>query len=171
MNPQEQPEEKQPKVIRVATLLTILLILLILVAGFIVTRWAYEPSQALVINNKPVPVEPPEVKDGGKVFLTINYCQKKTLTMHTEVHLIGEQGADIDVVWPTSTVPKGCNLLTEIPVKIPGQTPTDTYYAEFTSCGDVNPLKKDKCTIFKSKHFKVVNSKLSPGDAQVEEEK
>lgn len=131
--------------------------------------WTTQPSKVLVINNEPVPVEPPEVKDGGKVFLTIDFCQDISATAVTEVHLVGEQGAKVRVNWPPGRVEKQCSVYPDIPVPIPGQTPTDIYYVEFKSCYDINPLKNNQCTIFKSKSFKVINPKLQPDDAQVEE--
>ncbi len=166
MNP---PYPKPPRTIKLATLFAVMLAVILVLGGARFLTWSYESSEALVINNMPVPVQPPEVKDGGKVYLTINYCMKKTLLLETSVRLVGEQGAIVNVAWPTSTVQKGCNLLADVPVSIPGQAPTDKYYVEFSACGDINPLKKNKCTVFKSKPFKVINSKLSPGDAQVEE--
>lgn len=168
MNPDEEPQ-KQPRVIRVATLLAILMALTTVITGFIATRWAYAPSEVLIVKNAPVPVRPPEVKDGSKVFLTIDFCKNSDTKGTTSVSLIGKSGPIIAVNWPPDTTPAMCGFLKDVPVPIPAQTPSDTYYVEFVLCYDINPLKENQCTAFKSQNFKVINSKLSPGDAHVEE--
>jgi hypothetical protein len=135
-----------------------------------VVYWSAQPSTVLTIKNDPVPARPAEVAPDGEILLAIDFCQTISAVMVTEVHLLGEHGADIAVNWPRGRVEKGCNTYPKVPVPIPGQTPTDTYVAVFKSCADINPLKDHQCTTFRSQSFKVVNSKLNPGDAQVKVE-
>lgn len=159
--------KKEPRTIKVATLFVMLMTGMALVGGIIVLRWAYAPSTALVINNAPAPTKPVEVKGGEKVFMEVDFCKTTDAEGHTTVYLIGEQGAKISINWPIDRSAKGCTFAPEVPVPIPGQTPTDTYHLEFTTCYDINPLKQDKCTAFTSQNFQVNNAKLNAGDARV----
>lgn len=146
------------------------LAILAIAVGFYV-YWSLQPSEVLVVNNSPVPVQPPEVRDGGKVYLTIDFCKKSGAHGTTTLNLIGETvGAKIAIAWPVDTTPEQCQVYPEIPVPIPAQTPTDMYHAEFVTCYDVNPLKRS-CTTFTSRSFKVTNNKLNPGDATVQEQR
>lgn len=130
--------------------------------------WSLQPSTVLTVNNEPVPAEPPEIQGGDKIHLTVDFCQSISAVATTRLRLVGAEGALIPVNWPTGRVEKGCNTYPDIPIPIPGQTPTDTYYAEFITCYYINPLKNNQCTTFRSKTFKVVNSVLNPGDAKVQ---
>lgn len=146
------------------------LIVSVLIVGLMiqVLFWSSQPSVVLTINNDPVPVQPPEVNIGSEVYLNIDFCQSISALMVTEVHLLGERGADIGVAWPPGRVEKGCYVYPKVPVPIPGHTPSDTYVLTFKSCANINPLKDDQCTEFKSQSFRVVNAKLNPGDAKVQ---
>ncbi len=153
--------------LQLSKVLAIIVSLGFLVTASILVYWSYQPSVVLTVNNGPVPIHPPEVKDGDKVYLTIDFCQAISSVANTRLRLIGETGALIGIKWPSGRVEKGCNVYKDVPIIIPGQTPSDTYYAEFTTCYDVNPIKSNQCTTFTSQPFKVVNPKLSPGDAKV----
>jgi hypothetical protein len=143
-----------------------LLITALLVITFV--RWTFEGRKSvLVINNDPVPVKPPEVNiQDGVVFLTIDYCKNRDAHGATEVYLVGEQyGAKIPIAWPEDKTPKGCAVLSAVPVNIPAQTPTDTYHVVFEIRYATNPIK-ESYTIFRSRSFKVVNEALKPGSAK-----
>ena len=159
---------KKTVTLQISKVLAALVSMAILAGSLQVMVWSSRPSIVLTINNDPVPAKPPEVKGGDKVYLDIDFCQSVSAVMVTEVKLRGEHGAIIDVNWPSGRVEKGCNVYKDVPVPIPGQTPTDTYVVEFKSCANVNPIKNNQCTTFKSKPFKVMNPKLNPGDAQVQ---
>lgn len=153
--------------IRIETLIIIVLLFITVVGGGFLLKWAYQSSEILVVNNSPVPARPPEVKDGDKVFLTIDFCKKGDYADKTTLNLVGDAGAKIAVNWPTSRTTEQCTVYKDVPIPIPAQTPSDTYHAEFEVCYDVNFLKKNRCTTFTSQSFKVVNDKLNPGDAIV----
>ncbi len=156
-----------PKSIKAVTLITIFMAFLILLVGARLVTWSFAPSRVLVVKNSPTPVEPPEVKDGEAVALSIDFCKLTNAWGQTEVNLVGDMGAKIAVAWPVDKTEKGCAFYPKVPVPIPAQTPTDTYKVTFEVCYDVNPLKTNKCTYFESQKFKVINDKLSPGDAKV----
>lgn len=160
-------EPKAPRTIRLFTLATIVIIGIVILGILRLSTWLIQPSQVLRVNNSPVPVQPPEVRDGGNVFLTIDFCKASKATGITTLNLIGETAkAKIAVSWPVDTTPKQCAVFKDVPIPIPAQTPSDVYHAEFVTCYTVNPLKHT-CTTFISRSFKVVNSKLNPGDAKV----
>ncbi len=160
-------ESNTPKTVRVITLIVIVAIILLAVGLMRLLTWSFAPNQVLIVRNTPVPVQPPEVKDGGKIYLNIDYCKEVTAVGKTEVNLIGESaGAKIAVAWPDDESKAQCSVLNDVPVPIPAQTPTDTYHVEFVVCYDINPVKRNRCTTFTSQHFKVLNDKLNPGDAE-----
>lgn len=161
--------ELQPKSVRLTTLFLIVMIVITILVGGTAVRWAYQSSQVLIVKNTPVPALPPEVKDGDKVFLNIDYCKTSDAIGTTTVNLVGQKGAKIPINWPEDRSGEGCNKLEAVPVPIPAQTPTDTYHVEFKTCYNVNPLKKNRCTDFTSQDFKVTNSKLNSGDVKVQE--
>lgn len=161
-------EQKEPRVIKLATLATVLMVVAIGFFGFHVVRWAFAPSEVLVINNAPVPVQPPEVKDGDKIYLEIDYCKKQDVIDDTTLYLIGENNsAKIAINWPKGRTPVQCAHLPQVPIHIPAQTPSGTYHADFEVCYDINPLKKDRCTTFISQSFRITNQVLDSGDAKV----
>lgn len=131
-------------------------------------RWSSQPSTVLKIKNNPVPAQPPEVKDGSQIFLTIDFCKSTSNWGVSEVYLLGEHGPKIPVNWPVDKTDKGCAVYQAVPIPIPANAPTDTYRVSFNTCYDVNPLKTGRCTEFQSTSFKVMNSTLNPGDAKVQ---
>lgn len=161
-------EPKLPRTIRIATLVAVFMVALLSLGGIRLVSWAFASTEVLVIKNTPVPAKPPEVKDGDRVYLTIDFCKNSNAVGRNTVHLIGSQGAKVSIDWPEDTTKKQCAIFAEIPVPIPAQTPSDTYHVEFITCYDINPLKKNKCSTFTSQSFKVINSKLNPGDAKVQ---
>ncbi len=160
--------EETPRTVKIQTLAIVIMTVIALLSGFFVLRWSYQSSKVLVVNNSPVPVKPPEVIPEGKIFLDIDFCKYNDLTDKTAVTLVGEHGANIAVNWPSGKAPPQCTVLKDVPLPIPAQTPTDTYYAKFEVCYNINYLKKNRCTTFTSQSFKVINSKLSPGDAKAQ---
>lgn len=172
---------KRPRVIKVVTLFTIILVIAAVLFTAISVKWATQSPNVLEVKNSPVPVHPPEVPDGGAVTLSVDFCKRSKNSGQVALNLIGKMGAKIAVVWPPENLQKVCSkdMPTKIactpqekekdciPVRvpIPAQTPSDTYHAEFNICYNLNPFKKP-CVVFTSKEFRVINSKLNPGDAK-----
>lgn len=170
--------EKTPKVIKIATLATIAMTVIVLAFGGLITKWASQSADILNVSNSPVPVQPSEVKSGDKVMLAVNFCKKAPGRGITTVQLLGEtSGAKIDVNWPLESLDPVCSSelpnrmacdnkdtlhkCIPIPLPIPAQTPADIYHAEFRTCYDINPLKKNKCMNFTTQRFKVLNANLN----------
>lgn len=131
--------------------------------------WSYQSTTVLEVKNHPVPSFPPEVQAGQAViFLEVDFCKNYPTHGEVEVSLIGEKtGSKIAVAWPRDETKKVCAKYDNLPIRIPPQTPTDTYVVDFqVTYENINPIKKGEPVQFQSKPFRVVNRALQPGTAQ-----
>lgn len=127
--------------------------------------WSLQPDDILTVSNNPVSVRPLEVVNDGAVNLTIKYCKNHRATGKVEVRLVGST-TKVDIPWPTDTTDAGCHTI-EVPVRIPAQTPTDTYRFTFNILYNVNPLKSAIPESFQSQKFHVTNTTLDENTIKI----
>lgn len=151
--------------------------LILITVSALILYWGLQPSTGVLeIYNDPLQVKPEDVPAGGKAIAYVDFCKKGDQEGTVEVNLIGETGgAKITVNWPADKLDAVCTrdypqhvecdakaetpTCIELPIPIPGQTPSDIYHAVFTVTYKLNPLKQSE-TVFRTRSFKVVNPKL-----------
>ncbi len=135
----------------------------IAVATLTAVYWLNQSRDILNFNRYPVPVRPHEVQADAVLVLLLDFCKTTDSVGTVRASLVSSR-TEILIPWPNDNSKKGC-VNSQAGIAIPAQAATDKYKVRFRVEYKLNPLRTVPVVI-ESEEFRVINPKLSPGDAK-----
>lgn len=120
----------------------------------LILYWAFTGTDALVIKNAPLPVQPKFVKSLENVVVTVDFCKVTDAPGRVVRKLVSDK---TELLAPVvdEALPKKCYNNLPVQVPIPDQTPLGKYKVVYRVTYKTNPLH-EVTEEFESQQFEVV---------------
>lgn len=117
--------------------------------------WSFQSEAVLKVNNEPFPSR--VVKDGpenkGILILNVDYCKDIAVEGNLRMSFVS-QTREIFLPLTREKGEEGCQKV-DFPVLLPKELQPDKYFVRFRAVYDINPLKKNVVSEFKSQEFEL----------------